>query len=291
VKGSKIWKILWVSGIYAILLVILYLVVLYKVEWEDKDLNMYLYLYDCDHNLCTSTTELDDYYSRLLCEEDNCPYITSVLGNNLVLSNGTTSWIYNYISDEIVNDKYTNYRYIGHEMYVVTDDIGDQGVIDLTGNILVEPRYAYIDDYRDGFISYMKDNLYGIDTVDNQYTVDVKYEDVVLINNKIFAGMNNNIYHLYSYNDIDNENANKYNFVYAYDNVILVANNKKIDILNTNLNSTLLMKIDTFYEYTTEKERDSLDLYSDGEYIYFKVFTSEFEYTEYKYSIKNKKIV
>lgn len=290
-KGSKIWKILWVSGIYAILLVILYLVVLYKVEWEDKDLNMYLYLYDCDHNLCTSTTEPDDYYSRVLCEEDNCPYITNMLGNNLILSNGTTSWIYNYISDEIINHDYVNYRYIGHDMYIVTDDTGNQGVIDLTGNILVDPGYAYIDDYRNGFISYMKDNLYGIDTVDNQYTVDAKYEDIVLINNKIFAGMKDNIYRLYSFNDIDNENANQYNFVYAYDDIILVVNNKKIDILNTNLNSTLLMKIDAFYEYTTEKERDSLDLYSDGEYIYFKVFTSETEYLEYKYNVKDKKLI
>ena len=71
----------------------------------------------------------------------------------------------------------------------------------------------------------------------------------------------------------------------------MIFKDKKIDILNTNLNSVLLMKIDSFYEYTKGQERDSLDIYSDGENIYFNVFINENEYTSYKYSIKDKKIV
>ena len=34
-KNINLWKIIWVVGIFAILLIILYLVVEYKVKYED----------------------------------------------------------------------------------------------------------------------------------------------------------------------------------------------------------------------------------------------------------------
>lgn len=290
-KSSKLWKVIWIVGIYAILLVILYLVILYKVEWENKDLNTYLYVYDCNHNLCTSTTIQKDYYSKILCKDKLCPYIDSIIGNNLILKRENTSWIYNYISDEIINDTYNYYRYIGDNMYVVSNDFDKYGIIDGEGNIVVDLKYNYIDDYMDGIISYIKNNAYGIISLDGKYKIDSIYEDVVLINDKIFAGRKDNIYQLHSYYDINSDNSNKYNYVYADSNVILTINNKKIDILDNNLNSTLLMKIDCFYEYISEKERKSLDIYSDDKYIYFKVFINSSEYKEYRYSIVDKKLV
>ena len=47
-KKTNIWKIIWLVGVYVILLFILYLVIIYKVKWEDKDLNRYLYFYNCN---------------------------------------------------------------------------------------------------------------------------------------------------------------------------------------------------------------------------------------------------
>ena len=61
--------------------------------------------------------------------------------------------------------------------------------------------------------------------------------------------------------------------------------------MTIDLKSTLLMKINTFYVYQTEKERNSLNLRSDGVYIYFDVFTNENEYTSYKYDIATKRLV
>ena len=77
----------------------------------------------------------------------------------------------------------------------------------------------------------------------------------------------------------------------VYEDVIIAFKDKKIDILNQNLNSTLVMKLDSFYEYKTEKEKGSLDIYCDGEFIHFNVFINETEYTSYKYDIKNKKLI
>ena len=289
-KSSKLWRVIWIVGIYALLILVLYLVVLYKVQWEDKDLNTYLYFYDCNNNLCTSIKKQDNYYNKVMCKDGICPDIADIVGSNIILKREGVSWIYNYASGEVVNDKYSNYRYIGHNMFVVTDSNNKQGVIDISGNVLVAPKYEYIDDYKNELVSYVMNGLYGVDNNDEIYSVNPQYQDLVLINDKIFAGMKDNLYHLYSYSDITNDNANKYNFVYSYDDIIFVTNNKKIDILDTNLNSMLVMKIDTFYEYTTEKERDTLDIYSDGKNIYFRVFIDEFNYIDYEYNIVNKKL-
>lgn len=290
-KSSKLWRLIWIVGIYVVLLTILYLVVLYKVKWEHKDFNTYLYFYDCGRQLCTSTIVQDDYYNKVLCEDDVCPYIDTIIDENLILKNNGSSWIYNYVQGNVVHNKYNDYRYIGNDMFVVSDEVASYGVIDKDGNVLVDLKYNYINDYKNGIISYVINNLYGVVSIDGVYQIDAIYDDVVLINDKIFAGKKNNIYQMHSYDDINSDNANKYDFVYSYEDVIFVINDKKIDILNNKLDSTLLMKINTFYKYTTEKERDSLEIYSDGENIHFKVFVNELEYTTYKYSIKDKKLV
>lgn len=290
-KSSKLWKIIWIIGIYAILAIILYLVVLYKVEWEHKDLNTYLYFYDCHGNICTSTTKQTNYYNKILCENNICPYITDIINNNLVLKTEDKAWIYNYIDDKIVNNQYRNYIYIGNDLFIVTDNNFKRGIINLSNETIVKPTYEYIADYNNGFISYKQNDLYGIDTPEEINKVAAEFEDIILINDKLYAGIKDNQYKIYFYDKTNNQNDLTYNYIYVYTDVILVSNNNKIDILTTDLNSTLLMKIDTFYKYTTEKERDSLNLSSDGEFIYFDVFTSEKEYKSYKYNILTKKLV
>ena len=43
-KNNSLWRVIWIVGIYAVLVSILYLVIIYKVKWENKDLNKYLYI-------------------------------------------------------------------------------------------------------------------------------------------------------------------------------------------------------------------------------------------------------
>ena len=291
-KGSKIWKIIWVLGIYIILFVILYLVILYKVEWEDKDLNTYLYFYNCNKDLCTSTTKVNNYYSKVLCKNDQCPYISEIIDDNVILDSNDGSYIYNYIDGTTVNNDYIKYKYLGNDLYIVTDEFNMQGIINESGNIIVSPMYEYISDYRNNFVSYRLDNLYGIDnSIDENINVDVKYEDIILINDKIYGAKSAGLYYIYSYKDDNVVNSKSYVYLKAYDDVILCINNKKIDLITVDLKSTLLMKINTFYEYRVEKEIESLNLRSDGEYIYFDVFKNENEYVSYKYNIATKKIV
>ena len=290
-KRSKVWKIIWVVGIYALLTTILYLVVLYKVEWEDKDLNTYLYFYDCSDNLCTSTTKMDNYYGKVLCEKDICPYIKEIINNNVILEKNNVSYIYNYINNNIINKSYVNYRYLENGLYVVTDNYGKQGIINEVGDVVTQPMYEYIDNYRNKFISYKQGNFYGIENLENDVKVNAEFDDVVLINDNIYGAKKDGIYKIYYYKDNKSDDTNEYIYLDSYSDIILAINDKKIDIMTVDLKSTLLMKINTFFEYKAEKERDSLNLHSDGEYLYFDVFTSENEYMSYKYNIALKKLV
>ena len=290
-KSSKICRIVWITGIYVILAIILYLVVIYKIKWEHLDLNTYLYFYNCNNSLCNSTTKQDKYYSKIICENEVCPYINNIVGEYLILDNKNTQWIYNYISGKIVNNNYMDYRFVGNDLFVVSDDANNQGIINISGEVLVEPKYERIDSYNNGFISYIKGNLYGIDTIDSKYSVEPSYEYITLIDDKIFAGMKNNKYKIFTYDIVNNVNNIEYDYIYSYKDILLVVNDKKIDILTTDLKSTLLMKINTFYKYSTEKERDTLNISYDDLYIYFKVFTTKNEYKEYKYNFVEKKLV
>ena len=162
-KKINFWKIIWCVGIYLILGIILYLVILYKVEWENKDLNTYLYFYDCNNDLCTSTSKVNNYYSKMMCDDNICPYVIDILNKNVILSSNDRLWIYNYIDNRVVNNQYINYKYIGNDFFIVKNENNKQGIIDLSGNIIFEPKYDMIDDYKNGYISYQNNNLYGID--------------------------------------------------------------------------------------------------------------------------------
>ena len=170
-KKNNLWRITWIVGIYAILISILYLIVVYKVQWEDKDLNTYLYFYNCNNKLCTSTIAQDEYYGKVLCKDNICPYVKEINDNNSVLTNGDTSWIYDYKNDKVVNDTFLNYRYLDNNHYVVTDNSGKQGIIDIDGNILVDFNYKHIADYKDGYVVYKDNGNYGIVNEDKYISI------------------------------------------------------------------------------------------------------------------------
>ena len=64
-------RYIWITGIFIILIIILYLVVEYKVKYEDMTIDKYLYFYNCNYNLCVTNNikEIKDessIYSKYL---------------------------------------------------------------------------------------------------------------------------------------------------------------------------------------------------------------------------------
>lgn len=289
-KKNNLWRIIWIIGIYAVLITILYLVITYKVKWEYKDLNDYLYFYNCSNQVCTSTDEIEDFYSKIVCVDNVCPYINEIIDNRLILNNGSKMFIYDYINGNVINDSYLSYKYSGDGIYIVVNDSNKYGIIDANGNVLVDFNYESIDDYNDGYFSFSENNLYGIANEEKMFKILPEYEDVVLINDELFAYVDNNYYYIKKMDDLINVYNNVvYDFVYSYNGIIFVVKDSVIDILDDNLNSLLLMKINTYYKYDTEKERGSLNLYGDGDYLYFSVIGQNQVQTNYKFNITNNK--
>lgn len=285
-KRNLVWKIIWIGGIYLILIAILYLVITYKVKWENKDLNKYLYFYNCTNELCTSDIEPEDYYNRLVCKDRICPYIIEKNGNDLILNDNNNIYIYNYIEDKVINNEYKNYSFMNNNYVLVSNELDKKGIIKLDGTIIQDLTFDDIIDYQNDYIIYKNNNYYGIKNINTGINIENQYNDVKYINNNYFAAKKDNIYHIYDYsNNIINNN--EYDYVYSYKGFVLTINNNKIDILDANLRSVLLKRITTYYKYNNETEQGSLKIKGENDYIIFNVVNENNQAIIYKYNVKN----
>ena len=287
-KKTNIWHIVWIISIYAVLMTILYLVVEYKVKWEDKDLSTYLYFYKCSNNLCTTDNNIANYYSRVKCNQKKCPHITEKNNNYVILSNNEKEYVYDYIEGKTINNTYNRYSFINNNLITKNKD-NKYGVIDFEGNILVNFDYNKIVDYKDNYIAYSENSKIGIINKERDINIKPTYEYVQLINDSIYTYKEENKYYIASYDTELPINNEKYDYVYAIENVIIIIKEKKLDIVDSNLKSKLLLKIDTSYEYTTEKERESLDIYLENNLLHFNIINDN-NITNYIYDLKNNKL-
>lgn len=289
-KKNNLWHLVWIGCVYIILLFILYLVIQYKVKWEDKDLSPYLYFYKCSNDLCTTANKINNYYSRVKCNKKNCPYIKEKYNNYVILANDEKEYVFDYINNKVINDYYIKYSFINGQILAKNSD-NLYGVIDYDNNIIAEFKYNKITDYKDNYLAYSENSKIGI--VNKEKEIDIKptYEYVQLINDSIYTYLENNEYYVASYDTELPINNEKYDYIYGIDNVIITIKDKKLDIVDTNLKSKLLLKLDTFYEYKVEKERESLNIYVDNNnLLHFDVITDNKTKISYLYDIKNNKL-
>jgi len=288
---KNIWKIIWIVGIYAILVLILYLVVLYKVKWEDLDLNKYLYFYNCNHELCTSENQVDTYYSYIKCEDNKCPFITEKKDNLVILKSENKSYVYDYKNNKIINDDFISYNFTNNNNLIVTNNNNLQGIINYEGKIIIEIKYHKIINYNNGYITYEENNNIGISNEDNSIDITPKYDDVILIDKYKYAYKDdNNGYYIAEYNSEVPISNTIYDYIYSENMIIFTVKDNKIDILDNELRSKLLMKIETYYSYKTEKERKSLNLYTKDNLLHFNIYLGNNDYKEYIYDINNNKL-
>lgn len=291
-KKNNLWRVIWIVGIYAVLVLILYLVIMYKVKWEDKDLHKYLYFYNCNDSLCTSDVAQNKYYSRVLCEDDVCPYVSSINDNLVILNKKDKSWVYDYANEIVLNDKYISYVYLKDNYYIVKDNSNNVGLINNNDETIIPlDKYGKIIDFKNNYLLYFKDGMYYIKNITDDTELIASENELILINDKLYGYVEDNNYFIASYDTKNKVNDNSYNYMFSYEDIILTINDKKIDIMNTDLKSTLIMRITTYYDYTIEKERDSLNIKVRDNILYFNVKNEDEKYTSYKYDIKNKKIL
>lgn len=200
-KKNNIPRFIWVSSIFVILFIILYLVVTYKINYEYLT-HRYLYFYECNSTLCVSQVEENDklVYSKYDCGYDRCPEYLKQLGdtNYVVLLSDDKYLLYDYREKKIINDKYDDYN-IFNNYYLIVESNKKKGIITLEGEVLVSPIYDEIGYSKNeelmGFnlndIIVKSNDLYGIVSYKNGSVVkDLKYSalDVELLLEMIRTG-------------------------------------------------------------------------------------------------------
>lgn len=290
---NNLWKIVSFASIMGALMVVLYLVVLYKVTWETKDFNKYLYFYSCSDLVCTTENKPAGIeYNKIICENDKCPYISSVLGDIVLLNNDDKSWLYDYKKGEVYSDSYIKYELLSNECFKVTDNNFMQAIMNKDLELLTTKKYEKIIDYSHGMIAYEEKGKQGLDYASGEAIISPKYDELVIIDNTMYYALNGNKYQIYNVVNNAPKNNVKYDYIWSNNNgVIMTVYNNQLDIVNNKLESNLLIKVRTYFDYTTSAERKSLKITADKDYIYFNVNTSNFEYQKYKYDIANKKIL
>ena len=275
VKKDKLWQIVWIIGIYLILIVILYLVVQYKIKFEDRDFSKYLYFYNCGDTLCTTSINQEVFINRIKCENDTCPYIKTIKGKLSILAYKTKQILYNYDDNKIINDKYKELTFLDDENISFKDNDNKYGIINIKNEIINEAQYDQIISYNEGYLTYIKNSKYGIKNIYNEEEININptYDDIKYISNRMFGAKTNGSYKIYNYKE-ELVNEKEYNYLFSYNEFIFVFDNEKFDILDTDFESKLIMKIKTRNDYKTEDAIKTLDIGVEEGIISFVVKTT-----------------
>lgn len=294
-KKSRLWRVIWIIALYGLLIAILYLVILYKVKWQDKDLNTYLYFYACDNNLCTSSTKPKEYYNKIVCENNICPYVEDINDNLVILNNSSKSWIYDYANNKIINNKYKEYKHINKNYYVFKDYNNKYGIMESQGKIILDPTYDDILDFKDNCLITREEDQFKIRSIENKdevlLNINAEFSNFKLINSKYYLYQYDNKYYINTINGDNKINDSTYDYLLSIDNIVLAVSDKLIDILNNDLESTLIMKIPTYYEYKIVEERETLEPYIKDDILYFKVVLEDNKFITYKYDLQKQRII
>ena len=289
-KKINWWKLVWVLGVYIILGLILYLVIEYKVKWESLDTNKYLYFYDCESNLCTSTTKVGSYYSRYIYKKDS-PYVVNYNEDTVIINDNGKYLVYDYKNDKVVSDSYDWYEYLYYNdgVYFIVKSNNKTGIIDEQGSMIVNNIYDSIV-LSGKMLKVRNDNLYGLLDSDFNNYLDIEYQYVEVNGENIIIEKDNK----YSLLSLSKEvMGSDYVYITKVDgsNYLVIDKDNKIDIVNNKLESNLIMIIDGHLDYSDSSNIDTLNIRFEDNIMLFDVLSSDKEGITYRYDIASKKLV
>jgi hypothetical protein len=188
-KKFNIYKFIWISCIFLVLIAILICIIDYKVNYQYiEEVSPKLYFYECDGELCTSQVEdtTKKNYSIYDCWYNECPTYKGIVNENYALLEEKEGYIlYDYKNGTTISSGYESYQFIDNN-YIIVSKNNKEGIIDLSDNVIVESIYDKIgydeNDYLIGFnteyIIAKKDNKYGlISYKDGSIKEEFKYDE------------------------------------------------------------------------------------------------------------------
>ncbi len=171
VRKINIARIIWVSGIFLILIIILLLVMNYKINYQYLTKN-YIYFYECTDQLCVTRVEDKEklLFSTYDCGYEECPeYKKNISDDYAILEDENKYILYNYKKSKVVSDTYEDYEFIDTQ-HIITKKGNLYGIIDTSGKEIIKPTYdeiglhnnEYLSGYNMELIITKKNDKYGI---------------------------------------------------------------------------------------------------------------------------------
>jgi len=287
IKRNKLWQIIWIVGIYLILILILYLVVTYKIKFEDRDYSKYLYFYNCSNELCTTNIKQEEYINKIECEKEICPYIKEIKDKIAILVYSSNQKIYNYETGKIINDDYQEYYFLDDDNIAFKNNDNKYGIMNTQNEIINKSEFDQIISYKESILVYKKNNKYAIKNIYNEEELNTepRYDDIKYINKELFAAKIDNSYKIFNFKEEQKSNE-EYSYIFSENGYIFVFSDNKLDILNSNLESKLLMKIKTYYNYQSQTEISSLNKRVEEGILTFIINTSDTKGIKYYFDLE-----
>ena len=191
-RKINIARIVWVTGVFLILIIILLLVMNYKINYQYLEKN-YLYFYECEEELCVTRIKDKEklLFSTYKCEYEECPEYKKIISDDYALLEAETGNIlYNYKTGKIISKNYDDYELINNE-FIITKKNNLYGIITNNGEQIVNLTYTEIGIHSNGILSgynaekiiVKKNDKYGIISYKTGKVIEeLKYTDKELSN-------------------------------------------------------------------------------------------------------------
>ena len=115
-KKINIARVVWVSGVFILLIVILLLVMDYKINYQYLPHN-YLYFYECEEELCVTNVNDKEklLFSAYDCEYEECPeYKRKISEEHVILEKEETHTLYDTLYRVSPKSLYLLFVYLIH---------------------------------------------------------------------------------------------------------------------------------------------------------------------------------
>lgn len=147
--------------------------------------------------------------STAFCDEQN--YTTSTLNT---YSHSKYYGLKDNSGKIVVNAKYKKLIRVGNNAWIIQKKNNKFGLIDCCGNILIEPKYTYVDRIFDNMVKFGNNNKFGLYNDKGEVIIPAEFSSIEPLFGKRFLTCKNYKYGIYNSEGkllLDNE----YEFIYA----------------------------------------------------------------------------
>ncbi len=160
-------------------------------------------------------------------------------GNRITTKKGESVEIYN-AKGEKQNSRYDNIIDTGNEEYIITIDENEQfGVINKSGQILIENKYQYIEYAFENYFIVTQEGKVGVINTNNEIKIEPTYDTIQRVKDKkILQAIISSTNTIEMYNrKIEKQVSIKEAVLYSYNNYIKLISNNEMKYLDNNGNT------------------------------------------------------